>query len=209
VFHDIFTPFRDRENLKWLGSVLSMESALRIVLKVLQPILIYILFLQQSEYTIFLGILVPFAGAGFIVWQRRSKLGGLKKAFVQSMLLVAAGGFAAFLLVLIPGRYVRLSCAVAVMGFVLFNMVTGYILPNPITAKLADVASGEGKSLSGSYFGAYLFTGNIASALGDVVVGFLLAGTNSTSSLFIGLCLPVAAALYLVSALVFRTSKMN
>jgi len=209
VFRDLWTPFKDGENLKWLGSDLCLNTSMRIVLKILQPVLIYVLLLKQSEFTIFLVVLVPFVCAGFVIWQRRAKL-GLKIAYVQSILLVAAGAFASILLVLVPGKFVRLAFAVAVIGFIIFNLVTGYILPNPITAKLVDDARERGgKNLTGSYFGAYLFVGNMASALGDVILGIMLAGSNSENPVSISMLLPVAASLLLAAALVFRWSKMK
>ena len=92
--------------------------------------------------------------------------------------------------------------------------MSGYLLPNPIISALVDdapesVKQKYGTVLSGSYFGSYLFLLNIANALGDVIIGIILMGENAENVFFIALVLPVASITYLLSVLIFKSSKLK
>ena len=62
----------------------------------------------------------------------------------------------------------------------------------------------DSNSLSGSYFGTFLFVLNIGHALGDLILGVILMGPNAENSLAIGIVFPIAGVLYFMSNLILN-----
>ncbi len=210
MFVDIFRPFKDKECGKFLASSFLTNTSMRMITKILAPLLTYVLLLQGMEFNVYIFLLLPFVGVGFVIWQKRAKK-GLKPAFVQSTYLIAIALAATFVFVFEMDKYARIGVSFVIVGAILLCLVTGYILPNPILAKLVDLVPEEPackKNISGSYYGAFLFMLNMANAIGDIIIGFLLTEGNQTNPLFITLILPISSLLYFVAAWVFSRSKL-
>jgi Na+/melibiose symporter-like transporter len=212
----IFVPFKDREYQKWLMSSLCMNTSMRMILKVLTPLFTFVLLFQGNEFNIFIIAIIPFAVIGFICWQSRAKTLGLRKAYIYSTTFISLG-LIATILFLIPWDLLTIRIlAFLIIGLILANLVAGYIYPNPIISALIDKAAesdqqnlgSETKKASGTYFGSYLFTMNIASAIGDLIIGFVLTGANKDKPILITLILPIAGLLYIVAILFFRKIRI-
>lgn len=212
VIKGILHPFTDKENARWLAASFCMNTAMRMIVKQLAPIFTFVFEVRGAGFPVMMVLLIPFAGIGFWYWQKRAKR-GLKKAYTTSSYAISATFAVAFTLFFIPDFAVRLVAAFVVIAAILFNLVTGFLLPNPIISKIVDVAGtsshGVDKKVSGAYFGSFLFTLNIANALGDVILGFVLAGPNAYLGFFINLVFPVSALLYLASAAIFARSRIE
>jgi len=215
VLTGIFKPFADMENLRWLITTLLMNTGMRMVTSILLPYMTYVLLLKQSEFIIFMVALLPFAGVGFVFWQRRAKK-GLKRGYIQSAIVNSLFMASSVIFLFDIGKVLKVSLAYAIIAVCLFCLVVGYLFPNPIISKLVDLAPSDDpeqqpvkKSQAGAYFGSYLFILNIANVIGDIIYGFILTGGNEDNPIAIALFFPICAGFYFASVIVFKGSKIE
>lgn len=220
VIKDIFKPLADKEYRKWLLSSYSMNAGIRMIVKNLTFFFTVVLLLNSAMIPVFALLAIPFAFVGFVLWTARAKSKGLKKTFIQSTIIIFAFLLSTVTLLFTMPKTesasplpVQIHAYVLIAG-VLFSLVGGFILPNPIVSKLVDQApeglkSSSGESLSGKYFGAYSLFLNLANATGDIIVGIILAGGNENNPLMVLMVLPIASIAYLIAVIIFRTSKMD
>lgn len=211
----IVWPISDKEYRKWLAASTSMNVGMRMVVKVLAPLCTYVLLLKGSSFIVYILLVLPFAFIGFYIWSKRAKTNGLKDTYCKSTLIAFAFMACTTIFVIFQlVNWLTLVIAFVIIAGALFNIVTGYLLPNPIISALVDDAPDKVKEklggvVSGSYFGSYLFLLNIASAVGDIIIGILLSGVNARNPFFIALVFPLAGLTYLISVLIFRSSKLR
>jgi Na+/melibiose symporter-like transporter len=211
----IVRPMLDKEYAKWLGASTSMNAGMRMIVKALAPLCTYVLLLKGSGFIVYILLLLPFAFAGFFFWSKRARNAGLKHTYCKSTFIAFVFMACTTIFVLFQlENWLTLVIAFVIIAGVLFNLVTGYLLPNPIISMLVDdspenVKAKLGGVVSGAYFGSYLFLLNIANALGDIFIGLLLSGDNAMNPFFIAMVLPIAGFTYLVAVLVFKSSKLR
>ncbi|NMC03748.1 MAG: MFS transporter, partial [Candidatus Lokiarchaeota archaeon] len=215
VLAGIFKPFTSKENGRWLATSFLMNTAMRMITSILLPFMTYVLLLKQSEFIILMVALLPFAGAGFVFWQKRAKR-GLKKVYLHASIGIATAMAAAAIFLLDMDKALKITLAYSIIAVCLFCLVVGFLIPNPIISKLVDMAPDAGnevatqkKSQSGAYFGSYLFMLNMANVAGDFIFGAILTGGNATNPIAIAMFFPVSAVFYFVSVLVFNRSKIE
>jgi Na+/melibiose symporter-like transporter len=211
----IFKPFANKENARWLATSFLMNTAMRMITSILLPFMTFVLLLEQSEFVLMMLALLPFAGIGFVFWQKRAKK-GLKRAYVQSSVVISIAMASAAIFLFDMDKLLKISLAYASVAVCLLCLVVGFLLPNPIISKLVDIApsTDEGeqaikKTQAGVYFGSFLFMLNIANVAGDFIYGLILTGGNAENPLAIAIFFPISAAFYLASVLVFRGSKIE
>lgn len=222
VLRSLFLPFRDKAFLRFLLSILALNMGMRLILKDLAPYFELVLMFDGNAFVYFAVGLLPFAGIGFIFWNKKAKSWGLKKTYLRSNLSIALALLSSFGLIFIDKPLIRTTLALITLGMAVFGLVPGYILPNPIISYFTDNIPQELKGQSmqdtgnaaGTYFGSYLFTLNVANAMGDVFLGILLMGTidgvpSAESPVMIALIMPIAAVMYYISLRIMKKSKLK
>ncbi|MBD3186032.1 MFS transporter [Candidatus Bathyarchaeota archaeon] len=220
VLAGIFEPFKDTEYRKWLFSSFSMNTAMRMIVRNLTFFFPVVLFLEKSGIPLFALAALPFAFIGFIFWQKRAKTKGLKATFLQSTFIIFVFLCSTFsLLLTVPPDEssspvpVQIHAYIIISG-VLFSLVGGYILPNPIISAMVDRTTNEDDKVtdspkSGSYFGSYLFLLNIANAVGDLIVGAIFSGGGDEDPLMVIIVMVVSSFAYLIAVFIFKSASMK
>ncbi len=215
VLVNIFKPFANLENLRWLFTAFLMNAGMRMVTSILVPYATFVLKLNQIEFIIFIVALLPFTGIGFAFWQKRAKK-GLKTTFIESSIVITLAMASASLLLFVMDKVLMVSLAFAIVAVCLFCIVVATLIPNPIISKLVDLApptdpeqQSAKKTQAGAYFGSYLFMLNIANVVGDIVYGFVLTGGNADNPVAIAMFFPICAVFYFVAIIVFRRSRIE
>jgi Na+/melibiose symporter-like transporter len=207
-FKKIFTPFRDKNYQYFLGNIFAFNMSLRILIVILMPFLTYVLLLAKSQFVLFILAILPFAAIGYILWNILIHKRGIKFSYTTSLLVSATVSFATFLFLVDFGTTIRLLLGVIIIGIAISSLVGGYLFPNPIIAQLIDDApesiKSKQKDISGSYFGLYIFTYNIAQAISSLILGALLTGDNKENPVIINLTMPIAGILVLIGWLCLR-----
>ncbi|MHA1379775.1 MAG: MFS transporter [Candidatus Helarchaeota archaeon] len=215
VLIDTFKSFKDPNFKLFLFAILFMTIGIRLLVKNLTLFFTFILNLKGAQFLIFILPLVIFAVLGFIFWSKRTHSVGVKKTYIQSDWFVGISLGATVIFLIDMQADLLLWIARILIAGVLFGLITGYTLPNPAISELVDTAPREifakmdTSSLSGAYFGTYLFIVNIANALGDIILGIILAGHNAESPLAVGLIFPIAGVLYLISISILNKTNMS
>ncbi|NVM01905.1 MAG: MFS transporter [Candidatus Helarchaeota archaeon] len=210
VLKNIFRPFSDKNYYFFLFSMLIATIGIRLLVKNLTLFFTFVLNLKGNAFVLFILPLVTFAVLGFIFWSRRAHSVGIKKSFIQARWFTAISLILTGILLIGMPNDILLWIARILFAGVLFGLVVGYILPNPAISELVDNSPKEimekmdSNSLSGSYFGTFLFVLNIGHALGDLILGVILMGPNAKNSLAIGIVFPIAGVLYFMSNLILN-----
>ncbi|MFX0135138.1 MAG: MFS transporter [Candidatus Hodarchaeota archaeon] len=208
VLKNIFRPFSDKNYYIFLFSMLISTIGIRLLVKNLTLFFTFVLNLKGNAFVLFILPLVTFAVLGFIFWSKRAHSAGIKKSFIDARWFTAISLILTGILLISMPNDILLWIARVLIAGVLFGLVVGYILPNPAISELVDNSPKElidkmdSNSLSGSYFGTYLFVLNIGHALGDLILGVILMGPNAENSLAIGIVFPIAGILYFISNLI-------
>ncbi len=211
-FKKIFEPFQDPRYRYWIYNSFVFNMAMRFLIVLVLPILIYVLLLQQTQFLVFMAVLTPFGFGGFLLWRSIIKRSGLKRAYSTSLLLNALGTVLALVFLVEMNDLTRLLMGLAVMGINIASLVGGYVFPNPIISSLVDLRTHElllknnqekgiDVNLAGSYFGLNLFTMSISSAIANILIGFILSNGRETDPIVIILCLPIVGLLCIIGYL--------
>ncbi|MFX0103733.1 MAG: MFS transporter, partial [Candidatus Hodarchaeota archaeon] len=213
----IFEPFKDKKFQPWLGSTLIFNISMKMLMLGLYPFLYYVLKLEKTDLYISLGVLIPVAGAGFVIWKRKSTKSSPLEAYrlAISILSIALSIMVVFFFNLT--LVAKIVIGLILMGIGISCLVTGYIFPNPIISSLIEEemicrkekSSEDCTNISGIYFGSYLFTLSISYAVGNFVLGSLFTGKNAENPTIITLLFPLAAIAFFVSYLVMRKVKIQ
>jgi len=215
AFKNIFFAFKDRNYLIFSISILLGSIGIRILNKNLALFFTFVLGLQDSQFITYILPHIIFAGLGFVVWTKVAHNKGVKKSYIQSTWIVAIALIGTGILLFPMDPALMFVLSNILVAFILFSLVTGYILPSPAISELIDTAPEEmrkgsnSESLSGSYFGANLFVLNIAYAFGDIMIGIFLMGDNAESPFWIGLTFPIAGLVFILSVLVLYKVKLK
>ncbi len=215
TFKEIFVPVRDPKFRWWLGNSFFFNMSIRFLIFLLIPIMEYVIMLQKSQFLLFFACLLPVAAAGYILWIRKIKTTGLKGAYGLSLLVNVIFSSVAVIFLIPMDVVLRFVIGVVILGVLVSALVGGYLFPNPIVSRLVDLAPPEikneanrlQKGLSGSYFGLYILVYNLAHALANLLLGFIITDANKTDPVLITSLLPVTAVIVFVSWLFLR--KMN
>lgn len=215
AFKNIFMAFKDKNYLLFSISILLGSIGIRILNKNLALYLTFVLALRESQFLTFILPQIVFAALGFVLWTKVAHNKGVKKAYIQSTWIISISLMATIILLFPMSNILLMVLANILVAFILFSLVTGYILPSPAISELIDaVPEGtfsdiDSEFLAGSYFGANLFVLNIAYAFGDMLIGILLIGENAESPFWIGLTFPIAGIVFLLSVLVLKKVKLK
>ena len=212
TFKEILIPVKDGNFKYWLGSAFSFNMAIRFLIFILLPIMDFVIILTGSWFLIFFACLLPVAAAGYIIWVKKIKTSGLKRAYSLSLLVFVLFSAAA-LLFLVPMDFsVRFILGVTIVGILVSSLVGGYLFPNPIISQLVDIApepirkeaARSNKGIAGAYFGLYIFVYNLANAISNIVLGLLFTDQTKEDPVLITLVVPIAGILVFVSFLFLR-----
>nr|MDO8115342.1 MFS transporter [Candidatus Sigynarchaeota archaeon] len=217
TFKDIFVPARDPQFRLWLGNSLMFNMAIRFLIFILMPLMEFVIQLQQSQYIIFFGCLLPIAATGYIIWVKKIKTSGLRNAYGLSLLVNVVFSTAAILLVIPMDFIMKFILGIVIVGILISSLVAGYLFPNPIVSRLVDLApeeirkaaSSSSKGIAGSYFGLYLFTYNMAQAAANLLLGFIFTDQTKDDPFLIALMIPIAGAMTLVSWCFLRKIELT
>ncbi|MHA1299696.1 MAG: MFS transporter [Candidatus Helarchaeota archaeon] len=208
VLRDVFRPFDDKNFKLYLIAMLTSTIGIRLLVKNLTLFFTFVLGFKGKQFLTFILPLVPFAILGFIIWSKRTHDVGVKQTYIQSNLFVIVSLCASIILLINMPPDLTIIIASILIATVLFGLITGYTLPNPAIGELVDGAPQDiftkmgVDSLSGAYFGTYLFIINISNAIGDIILGLILIGPNAESKLAVGLIFPIAGVTYLIATLI-------
>ncbi len=215
VLKNIFKPFSDKNYYYFLFSMLTVTIGVRLLVKNLTLFFTFVLDLKGNAFILFILPLVAFAVLGFIFWSKRAHSVGIKESFIHARWFVAVSLILTGILLISMPNDILLWITRVLLAGVLFGLVVGYILPNPAISELVDNSPEEIKdkmdsnTLSGSYFGSFLFVVNIGNALGDLILGLILMGQNAENTLAIGIVFPIAGILYFISNLIMRKMELK
>jgi Na+/melibiose symporter-like transporter len=216
VFKEIFVAWRDPQFKWWLGNAFFFNMSIRFLIFLLIPIMEFVIVLQQNQFMLFFGCLLPVAAGGYIIWIKKIKATGLKGAYGLSLLVNVLFSSIAIIF-LIPMDFVlRFIIGIVVLGMLVSALVGGYLFPNPIVSRLVDLAPLEikkeasrvQKGLSGSYFGLYILVYNLAHAIANLSLGFIFTDQNKEDPLLITAILPVTGLIVFISWLFLRKIQL-
>jgi Na+/melibiose symporter-like transporter len=217
VFRKMLNPLQDRYFRFYLGSIVFLNMGLRILTMNIVPMLTYVFELVGMQFIIFMIIIIPFAFGGFVFWNVQAKKLGLIKGFFISLSIIVFSLLLTQLLLIQISFWPRLIFGGLLFILTIACLVGGYLFPNPIISMLVDKAASDPKysnkdeaiaQISGSYFGANLFSTNIASGSANLVFGAILRGNNAINPTYILLAFSVAAVFYFLAAVSIRNIKL-
>jgi Na+/melibiose symporter-like transporter len=214
-FAGLLSPFKDKDYQYFLYASICLTISMRMMVRILAPFMTFVLLLKGNEFNYFTIGIIPFAVLGFIFWQKKAKEVGLKKTFLVSTSLMAGILFLTIILLIPMEKITRIVLAFILVSLALYCMTSGYIIPNPTISRLVDSApalpneiQGQGNK-SGIYFGSYLFSLNIANALGDIIMGLVMTGDNAVNPTILTFIFPISSVFFLGAVYLFARINME
>jgi Na+/melibiose symporter-like transporter len=216
TFQQIFLPTKDPQYRLWMGNAFCFNMSLRILIIMLMPYLTFVLLVEGVQFTYFMLAVIPFAGVGYVFWTKLIKSHGLKHSFSTSLKVSVLVSVLTPIFLIPMAAGLRFGLGIIIMGIAISSLVGGYLFPNPIVTRLVDAAPEEikkttensGKGISGSYFGLYIFTYNIAQAISNLILGFILTGENKSNPTIIALGLPIAGIITFLAYLFLKPMNL-
>ncbi|MHA1340570.1 MAG: MFS transporter [Promethearchaeota archaeon] len=230
TFQRILLPTKDPQFRLWMGNTISYNMSLRILITIMIPFLTYVLLLEESEFIVLLSAILPFAIIGFLLWTNLIHKKGLKYAYTITLISSAILSFITIIFLIDMDKNIKFIIGIINLGLIIATLVGGYLYMNPIVSKLIDLAPekvrklvekysnsnsenmdnstvtprNDSTKLSGAYFGAYIFSYNIAQAVANLILGLILTGDKAKNPTIITLTLPISGIFVLIAYLFLK-----
>ncbi len=213
-FRDVFAPLKQNPDFKtWQGANFMINLAARILLMDIMVFVRLILKLEGIEWFLFLGVIIPVGAGAFVFFDKLKKKLGLKKTFLNGILLAAIVLlFAAIFFVDFP-KEVSFGLGLVFVSLGIVALVGMMIFPTPVNSAFVDKGCALGcvdrTELSGKYSGIYLFFLYLSSALASLLYTGILDALGAENPVAIVLAMPVAGACILVGFFLFRKADLS
>ena len=204
VVNQMVFPLKDANTRWFLGIIFGFNMAMRALITVVLPLITIVLLLKGTEIVIFIVVFTPFALVGFFFWSWMTTKIGLKKCFSITLLIITLLLFVSLVL-LVPIQPFLLKIGAGILiGIALACLVGGFLFPNPLMSSIIDDVSQKSENndpnmrskISGAYFGINLFIVNFASAIANILLGFIFTGGNQNNSFLIIITLPITGIIF-------------
>ncbi len=213
-YRSVFTPlWQNKDFTWWQGANFMINLAARILLMDIMVFVRLVLKLEGIEWFIFLGVIIPVGAGAFVFFDKLKKKLGLKKTFLNGILLAAIVLlFAAIFFVDFP-KDVSFGLGLVFVSLGIVALVGMMIFPTPVNSAFVDKGCALGgcdrTELSGKYSGIYLFFLYISSALASLIYTWILDRLGAENPVAIVLAMPVAGACILVGFFLFRKADLS
>jgi Na+/melibiose symporter-like transporter len=217
VLTQMVQPLKHDNGAWFMAIIFGFNMAMRVLMTVLLPLLTYVVLLEGIMFIVFIFLLGPFVAYGFLYWNKKAKKVGSQETFAQSLLIIICILFLALILAVEMNAILKIVISVFLMGFALACIIGGFLFPMPILSSIVDEAANlYGKNdpdasskLSGAYFGMNLFMVNLASAIANILLGFIFTGGREKSPLILTLALPIAGFIFLFTWVCLKRIKLR
>jgi probable glucitol transport protein GutA len=211
MFKDLLGPFKDKN----YGLFLMVFYLFWIPLVSFQFLVLnlatFVISMRGNEFILMAMVVIAFAAVSFIAWKKLSEKYGLKQT-LSICLIFSIVSFILFSLLLVPIP----SELVIIIGILLISLcfcssVGTMVFPFAIMSDLIDNAEIKtGKILSGTYSGAFIMMGSLASASSVLIisVNLELYGPEAALGYIIILSL-IGSTLLFVALIVFQKVEMK
>jgi len=205
VMKDLKEPFRDRNSLMFLISYFLVWIPLVTLNYTVMNLTTFVLDLRGSEFLLFAGFAMAAAIGAFLLWNILSQRIGLKKTTSICTLITCISFFFILLLILPMDHSLMIVIGMIVLCFCLVGYVGVMIFPMAIISDIIDTAElKQGRSLSGSYMGAYNMVLSFGSATSMLIVSIFLQNFGPAEPLSYGIIYLVCGFLLVFGFIVFQ-----
>ena len=220
TFQQMIVPAKDKKFRKFMlvGFFTSLAGMMMGIL--IFPLLTYVVKFRGNDFYIYIIVSISCKFGWFYVWKLILKKHSLVKSYT---ICIAFAALASFLEVLFLIEFLSFELRVilfvatmgtllgAIYGFALFAspLVSAIIYEgaeNDINDNNIDEAISE---ISGAYFGLQSFLLSIAGAIGSLIIGIILTGSNEENPIVITLTFASIGIFYLISLFFLRGIEIN
>lgn len=223
VFKNMFSPFKDKEYMKFLAANVISQSSRMILGITFMPFLIFVIGFSGTQFYWYILINITAKYGWLFFWTKLLKRKqNLLKAYKINILVTV---FASFLeLILIIEMDFGLKIFYLILSYLTVIGATNSIglFYSPIQMEIIDKAA-EDKilkdesmdkneaitRLSGAYFGLFSFSMNISSGIISLIYGFIYQGNNSRDPLTLTLAMASIGIYHLVAWFILKTMKLR
>ncbi|TFG08497.1 MAG: MFS transporter [Promethearchaeota archaeon] len=199
----LMDPFKDKNNRRFLASFFLFWIPFVALQYLVLLMATFVLDLRGIEFIILIGIAFVSAILSFGLWQALSKKHGLKKTMTICLFL-AGIAFSSLIILIFPMDHLTLFILGSILiSFTLCTLVGTMVFPFAILSDIVDAAEIEaGRSLSGSYSGAFTMVGCLASGTAMLIISFAFEIFGPTASISYGVILSGMGTLFIIFAII-------
>ncbi|MGV9198951.1 MAG: MFS transporter [Promethearchaeia archaeon] len=209
VLQDLIEPFKDRNYRNYLVSYFFLWISLASINFTIMNLLTFLLEFRGSEYLLFAIVALSAAVGSFLLWTNLSNKLGLKKTTSICIIISIVSFIMVALLTLPMSHLARMIFGFLIICICLTGYIGSMIFPPTILSDIIDSAElRAGRSLSGSYTGAFNFNSSIAGACSMFLISVLLELFGPQASISYALIYLFGAFLLVLSYLIFQRVKI-
>jgi len=207
ILRGLSEPIKDRNYRRWLITYFIFWIPFMAFQFLALNIATFVLDLRGIEFLI--AILIGFISTifSFVIWQKISQKFSLKKTFTICLILSGIS-FSLILILIIPMTHqLKFIVGTAIISLIFCCLVGTMTFPFAIMGDLIDSAESKanGKSLSGTYSGAFIMIGSLAGALSMLIISIFLQLFGPESPISYALILAVVGTgLILIAVIIFQ-----
>ncbi len=207
ILRELFEPLKDKNYRRWLITFFIFWVPFIAFEFLAVNLATFVLDLRGIEFLI--AILIGFISTifSFVIWQKISQKFSLKKTFTICLILSSIS-FSLILILTIPMTHqLMFIFGLSIICLCFCCLVGTMTFPSAITGDLIDSAESKagGKSLSGTYSGAYIMIGSFAAALSILIISIILQLFGPESPMSYALILSVVGTgLILIAVIIFQ-----
>ena len=205
VIKDLGTPFKDKNSLVFLVSYFLVWIPLVTLNYTVMNLTTFVLDLRGSEFLLFAGVAMIAAIGSFLLWNYLAGKMGLKKTTTICIVITCISFFFILILVLPLDHSAIITFGIIIVCGCLVGYVGVMIFPIAIMSDIIDTAElKSGRSLSGSYMGAYNMVLSIGSAISMIIVSIFLELFGPAEPLSYGIIYLVCGFLLVGGLFIFQ-----
>ena len=210
VFNNVAMPLKDKNYRNYLISFFLFWIPIISLSYLLMNIATYLLELRGSEFILFLVVALCAGLFAFFLSQKLSAKYGIKKT-LRVCLIITFIPFISIFVVLVPMTHeLILVIGLVLVGLCLIGFVGAMIFPATIMSAIVDEAElKSGKSLSGSYAGAYSMVMTAGSATSMLIVSLFLEVFGSEAKISYVVIFLFGAVLIALSLYLFKNVRIK
>lgn len=209
VIKDLSEPFKDKNSLRFLISYFLVWIPLVTLNYTVMNLTTFVLDLRGSEFLLFAGVAFFAAIGAFILWNVLSEKLGLKRTTSICIFITCVSFFFILILILPMEHETMIPIGMVIVSACLVGYVGVMIFPMAIMSDIIDTAElKSGRSLSGSYMGAYNMVLSFGSAASMLIVSILLEVFGPAEPISYGIIYMVCGFLLVGGFFLFQKVKI-
>ncbi len=203
IFKDLAIPLKDRNYRTFLITFYLFWIPFIAFQFLLLNFATFVISLRGTEFILMAIVSFSSSIASFIIWKKLSEKFGLKKT-LTICLIFACFSFFLFIILLIPMAHeINLAVGIFIIALCFCSLVGTMVFPFALISDLIDTAELKtGKSLSGSYLGAFTMVGSFASASAMLMISVFLELYGTKAPIGYIVILSIIGASLIVAALI-------